>query len=64
MFPIITNEANAIQAQSTLVNPLHISGDNAMNDDSIMIALPTKLGLPKGMAITPETEIKVSVTNT
>jgi hypothetical protein len=34
------------------------STDNAMDDDSIMIASPTNLGLPKGMQSLPKQKSK------
>jgi len=38
--------------------------DNATNDNSSAMAPPINLGLPKGIAITPNAEIKMRVINT
>jgi hypothetical protein len=38
--------------------------DNVMYYNSIAIASPINLGLPKGIAITPNAEIKMRVRNT
>jgi len=43
---------------------LQINTDNIMNDNSTIIASPINLGFPKGIATTPNPEIKIIVINT
>jgi hypothetical protein len=50
LLPIITVNANAIQAYSAFVYPLQTNTDNVINDNSTIIASPINLGFPKGIA--------------
>lgn len=59
LLPMITRMAKGIQAYKALLYLLHIKTNNAINDNSKIIALSIKLGLPNGMATKPVATIQI-----